>query len=161
MQVAAVHHPVHDRFHALPNPCGRFWLGGPYGLQHFQHVYRGNFVDRHIPNDRVDVGCHGAFPLGGVLGVAPSGAAQVYNGSRGLGEGGNGRGWVTSGILGFPILGQGIPAFGDGGAVVGRQNTGLGHADGRVGAQADVPALIVDYDALDPGLGAGGGATWR
>ena len=36
------------------------------------------------------------------------------------------------------------------------QGARLGQRDGGVGAQADIPAPVVDYDSLDPGLGAGG-----
>ena len=70
-----------------------------------------------------------------------------------LGEGGDGGERVASGFPGGLPFGQGVPPFGDGGAVGGRHCSCLNQADGRVRSQTDVPALSLDYNSLDPGLG--------
>ena len=50
-------------------------------------------------------------------------------------------------------------SFGDGGAVVCRQGTRLGQADGGIGSQPNVAPLFFDNDSLNPGFSAGGGGV--
>lgn len=68
---------------------------------------------------------------------------------------------VAGSLFVIPLFCEGIPASDDGGAVVCRQGTRMGEADGRVWSQADVPALLVNYDSLDPRLGARGSDVKR
>ena len=88
--------------------------------------------------------------------VASRRLAQLDYAGGCFGKGGNGGRGVASNILGMPFFGQRVSPFGDRRAVGGFQRTRLGQAHGRVGSQTDVPAIPIDDNSLDPGLGAGG-----
>ena len=152
--------PVHDRLHPLADPAGGLRLGGPDGRQHVQGVGRGDGVDPFAADQRKSVGLKRRLPLGGMLGVAPGGAAQLDHLGGGLGEGGDGRSGPAGRLPGLPLVGNRIPAFGNGGAVVVGYGARLGQADGGIRPQAQVAAASVNHDSLDPGLAPRKGRRW-
>ena len=85
-----------------------------------------------------------------MLWIAPGGAAQFDNLGGGFRECGNRWLRVTNSFPLVPFLGDRVPAFGNGGAIILGNGPSFGKADGGIGPKTYVPATAMYYNPLDP-----------
>ena len=108
-----------------------------------QHVFAADLVHGHIGDDGKGVAFQLLHPIGGRLVTSPPWAVGLVRLDRGL---------PKRQHSGLAFLGQRIAPVADGDTVGERTLPGLCQRHDGPAAQADVPALAVDGEPLDPRL---------
>ena len=102
--VAVCYGQFEHRLHSLAHSAGGLVFLRPYRGQHRHDVGRGYFVDRRRADHGPCACGKDAFPLGGVLGVAPRRAVQRNECCGRLGEGWKRGSGVAGGVLGLLLF---------------------------------------------------------